>query len=90
MRSILLVFTVDKQQHIDVALSAVGSKATYAGAGTSFAGWLFSSEFGVLAGIVLGVLGLVVNVYFRRRQDAREQREHEARMRKLITKPGEL
>lgn len=73
-----------------MTLSAVGSKATYAGAGTSFAGWLFSSEFGVLVGIVLGVVGLLVNVWFKRRQDAREQMEHEARMRKLITKPAEL
>ena len=78
------------QQHIDATLSAVGSKATYTGAGTSLVGWMASSEFGVIAGIVLGVVGLLVNLYFKRKQDAREQREHEARMRKLETKPGEL
>lgn len=77
-------------EHIDVTFAAVGSKATYAGAGTSFASWVFSSEFGVLVGIVLGVLGLLINIYFKGRQDAREQMEHEARMRKLVTKPGEL
>lgn len=77
-------------QHIDVTLAAVGSKATYTGAGTSLVGWLMSSEFGVLAGIVLGVVGLLVNLYFKRKQDAREQREHEARMRKLETQPGAL
>lgn len=78
------------QQHIDATLSAVGSKATYTGAGTSLVGWAASSEFGVIAGIVLGVVGLLVNLYFKRKQDAREQREHEARMRKLETKPGDL
>lgn len=78
------------QQHVDVSIAAVGSKVTYAGAGTSVAGWLFSSEFGMLAGLFLGVVGLLVNVYFKRRQDAREQMEHEARMRKLVTKPGDL
>lgn len=79
-----------EQQHVDVSIAALGSKATYAGAGASVAGWLFSSEFGVLAGIVLGVAGLLVNIYFRRLQDRREQREHEARMRKLVTKPADL
>lgn len=77
-------------ENVDVTLAAVGSKATYTGAGASLVGWLMSSEFGVLAGIVLGVVGLLVNLYFKRRQDAREQREHEARMRKLETRPGAL
>lgn len=77
-------------QHIDVTLAAVGSKATYTGAGASFIGWVLSSQFGVLAGVVIGVVGLLVNLYFRSRQDAREEREHEARMRKLKTRPGEL
>jgi hypothetical protein len=77
-------------EHIDVTLAAVASKATYTGAGASFIGWLLSSQFVGLAGVVVGVVGLLLNFYFRRRQDAREQREHEARMRKLVTKPGEL
>lgn len=77
-------------EHIDVTLAALGSKATFAGAGASFLGWFFSSQFSVLAGVVIGALGLLLNFYFRRRQDAREQQEHEARMRKLVTRPGEL
>lgn len=76
--------------HIDATFAAAGSKATFAGAGTSFAGWLFSSQFGMLTGIILGVLGLLVNVYFKRRQDMREQEEHAARMRKLVTQPGDI
>jgi hypothetical protein len=80
------------QDHIDVSIAAIASKATYAGAGTTITGWLFSSQFGVLAGIVLGVLGLLVNLYFKRRQDVRDQTEHEARMRKLTktTEPAPL
>lgn len=67
----------------DAVIAAVASKTTFAGAGTSVVGWLTSSEFGVVAGIVLGMLGLAVNWYFRSRADVREQIEHEARMRKL-------
>lgn len=65
---------------IDAALAAVGSKATYTGAGFSLSGWLLSSEAGVLFGIVIGVIGLGVNFYFKRREDRRLQEEHNARM----------
>ena len=68
---------------IDATLAAAGSKATLVGAGASVASWLTSSEFGVLAGLVLGIAGLLVNWFFRRRSDKREQAYHDARMRNL-------
>lgn len=64
----------------DAALAAVGSKATYAGAGASVSGWLLSSEGAALVGILIGILGLLVNFYFKRREDRRLQEEHDARM----------
>lgn len=67
----------------DIAVAAIGSKATYVGAGGSVAGWALSSQFGVLAGVVLGIVGLAVNWYFRNRADKREDAEHRARMRDL-------
>lgn len=72
-----------KQTTIDATLAAAGSKATYTGAGASLVGWLTSSEAGVIFGIVLGVIGLLVNLYFRHRDDKRQQIEHEARMRAI-------
>ena len=68
---------------VDAAIAAVGSKATYAGAGSSLTGWILSSEAGVLFGIILGVVGLAVNYYFKRRDDARLQAEHIARMTEI-------
>jgi hypothetical protein len=67
-------------QPIDVTLAAAGSKATYTGSGIAGFGWLLSSEAGVMFGVVLGVIGYLTNLYFKRRADAREQREHEAYM----------
>jgi hypothetical protein len=72
---------VIEQTTLDASLAAAGSKATYAGAGTIGAGWLLSSEFGILVGIVIGVAGLVTNWYYSRKRDRREQLEHERRMR---------
>jgi hypothetical protein len=70
-----------KQEAFDATMAAAGSKATYAGASTSIAGWLLSSEFGVLIGLVLGVGGFLLNWYYRHKEDKRQQAEHERRMR---------
>lgn len=68
-------------QTMDGTIAAASSKATYTGAGMTVGGWLLSSEFAVLVGIVIGVAGFLVNWFYRHRQDAREREEHEARMR---------
>jgi hypothetical protein len=70
------------QQALDVTLATAGSKTTYAGAGISTVSWITSSEVGVFAGILIGVIGLAINFYFSRKRDAREQAEHELRMRR--------
>lgn len=72
-----------KHQTLEATVAAAASKATYAGAGTSVWGWFASSEAGVILGIVIGVIGLLVNIFFRLRQDRRSQTEHEARMRAI-------
>lgn len=69
-----------QQVAIETTAAAVGSKATYTGAGMTLSGWLLSSEFAVLAGLVLGVAGFLVNWYYKYKADKRMQREHEARM----------
>lgn len=62
------------------ALAALGSKATYGGASTTAVSWALSSEFGIIAGIVIGVAGFIVNWYYKAKQDRREQAEHNKRM----------
>ena len=80
-------------QAIDAALSATGSKVTYAGAGMTIGGWVLSSEFAVLFGMIIGTLGLVVNWFYRHRLTMveiklrheaaeREKEEHIAKMEK--------
>lgn len=57
---------------VDAALAAAGSKATYTGSGMVLSGWLFSSEFAVLVGIVIGILGFLVNWYYRHKLTSTE------------------
>ena len=78
-------------QTVDAALAAAGSKATYAGSGVTVTGWLLSSEFAVLVGMLLGLAGFIVNWYYRHKltraeirimheRNERERAEHQARM----------
>ena len=72
-----------KEHFTDATIAATASKSTYTGSGLMITGWLFSSEAAILVGMVVGVLGLAVNVYFRVKQDRREEKEHKKRMKDL-------
>ena len=72
-----------KQEAIESAAAAVASKATYGGAGASMVGWALSNEIAVFGGLAVGVLGLLVNFYFKLKQDRREQAAHDLRMSEL-------
>lgn len=82
---------MDRQDAIDAVGIATATKATQVGAGTTVIGWFLSSEFGVLVGILLGIMGLLTNLWFQHRRDKREHAEHLKRMAKLdSSKPGDL
>lgn len=79
---------------VEIVGASVAGKTAYAGVGTTVASWLVSSEAGIVIGLLVAVLGFIVNFvfqkrrdrreqHFRERQDAREQREHDARMRAI-------
>ena len=71
---------IETKDAVDGALAALGSKATYGGAGASVAGWILSSEFAVLSGLVLGLAGFLLNWYYRHKADKRAMAEHAAKM----------
>lgn len=76
-----------RTETLDATLAAIGSKTAYTGAGVTGFGWFLSNEFFGLAGIFIGVVGLVINWHFKVRADKRDRMEHEARMRQLGEKP---
>ena len=57
------------EQHTAEAASAVASKAasvaTYGGAGSAIFFGLSANEFGALCGVIIGVIGLIANIYFK-------------------------
>lgn len=76
---------------VSAAVAAGASKVTYTGASVTIGGWLLSSEFAVLFGMMLALGGFIVNWYYKHRltlsevgyryqQNERERIEHEHRI----------
>ena len=59
------------QMATDSTLASIGSKITYGGAFTAFGSFLLSSSGAAVVGIIGVILGLVIQWYFKRREDAR-------------------
>jgi hypothetical protein len=57
------------EQHTAEAATALATKAssvaTYGGAGSAIFFGLTANEFGAICGVVIGVIGLVANIYFK-------------------------
>ena len=72
--------TPEQQTAFEATMATAGSKATFGGASTSIVSWMLSSEFGILFGLLLGLAGFIVNLYYKHKQDKREQIEHDRKM----------
>jgi hypothetical protein len=57
------------ENHTTEVASAVATKtasvATYGGAGSAVFFGLSANEFGALCGVIIGLVGLVANIYFK-------------------------
>ncbi len=81
-------------QAVSTAVSAAASKAMYGGAGGTLLGWAASIDWLTLAGVVIALLGFLLNAYFQYKKSKRdelesllrmqrEQDKHEIEMKKL-------
>jgi len=61
-------------KQVSTATGAVAGGTTAAG---SF--WGFLNEYGVALGLIVGIISFLVNIYFNRRKDNREQAEEDRR-----------
>lgn len=69
------------RDNVDTIGLAAGKVGTYGGGASALIFGLSASEFAALVGAVAALAGFVVQWYFNRRRDRREQAEHEARLR---------
>lgn len=78
---------------LDLAIASIASKTTTAGATAGVIGFAVSINWIAVAGVAAAIGGLLVNLYFRMRQDRRQanhdRRDHEehiARMAEIAAK----
>lgn len=65
------------------AVTKTAAGATFVGSATSIFGGLSANELAAIGGLLVGLAGLAINLYFNWKRDQREQREHDARMKAL-------
>ncbi len=66
------------QSTFDAAGAKIGAGMAYGGGGTAFvSGSLSLGDWGVITGIIVGVIGLAANIWFKWREDQRRVRHYE-------------
>jgi len=75
---------------VDTAATAASAslKATVAGGGLLSIGGLTSNDLAIIGGLLLGLAGFMLQWYYQRRRDQREEAEHELRMQALVEEEG--
>jgi len=64
---------MDTNNTVEATVTSVASRGMGGGAATSMVGWLASNEAIALIGVIITVLGFVVNLIFQIRRDRRDQ-----------------
>ena len=73
---------------IDAIAIPASNKTTAGGAVTGILGWLASVNWLGVSGVLIALVGLIVNIYFQWRRDRRERTESAARMAALRDRCG--
>lgn len=68
---------------LEQAIAASASKVTYVSAGSIGFGWLLSSEAAVFFGIIGVVAGNIINWWFKRKADKREEELHKLKIKEF-------
>lgn len=68
---------------VEAVGASVASKGMWAGGAAGLLGWLSQVNWIGVGGVVLALLGFLVNTYFQVRRDRREDAESQARIEAL-------
>jgi hypothetical protein len=64
-------------------LATLGDRTAGAGAGLGVFGWLLSSQFIGLAGVIVALIGVLISWHYKRESNRRHTAEHALRMERL-------
>ena len=72
-----------KDQAAEATIAAVAQKITVAGGSTAVLGGLTANEIAAFTGALVAVIGLLVQWYYKRKDDRRQDELHLARLAEL-------
>lgn len=72
-----------KEQAAEATVAAIANKVTYAGSGAAFFGGLTANEVAAFGGLLIAVIGLAVQWFYKRKEDRRNEALHLARMAEI-------
>lgn len=72
-----------KDQAAEATVAAVAQKLSFAGSGAAVGGWLTTNEIAAFGGLLIAVVGLVVQWHYKRKEDRRNEALHLARMSEI-------
>lgn len=68
--------------HKSTAMEQTAQTMTYGGSGAAFVYGFTANEIGIIAGVVIGLLGLIFQIWLGLRRDARDVEAHKKAMGK--------
>ena len=78
-----------RQEATEATIAAIGQKAMYSGGTVAFFGGVSANSIAAIGGLVVGVIGLIVTVYYKRRDNERKEELHRLRVNSRILHPYE-
>lgn len=64
-------------------VTTVANKVVGTGSAVTVMGWIASSDFGFWVGVLIGVIGLLINFHYSRRHDRRADEAHRVYIARL-------
>lgn len=64
----------------DATIASIAQKTTYAGAGVATYGGLTANEIAAFSGALIAFVGLLIQVFFKMREDRRNAEYHRERL----------
>ena len=78
-----------KHQAAEATIAAVAQKVSAGGGGLSLFGLLTASEVAAFGGLGVAVAGLIVQAYYKRKDDRRKDELHRLRVQQRLLRPYE-
>jgi hypothetical protein len=72
-----------KEQAVEATIAGVANKVTYGGGGFALVMGLNASEIAAFVGALVAILGLVVQIYYKRKADKRAEELHKLRLEEI-------